>query len=61
MDPGNSVMRKTCLQRSMTALREVIRVFPMVAMNESSTKLAFGDAIGEINSASIRVYDMQRY
>ncbi|XP_022737520.1 uncharacterized protein LOC111290469 [Durio zibethinus] len=59
MDPGNSVMRKTCLQRSMTALKEVIRVFPMVAMNESSTKLAFGDAIAEINSASIRVYDMQ--
>lgn len=60
MDPGNSVMRKTCFQRSMTALREVIRVFPMVAMNESSTKLAFGDAIGEINSAIIQVYDMQR-
>ncbi|XVF13059.1 hypothetical protein REPUB_Repub08aG0175100 [Reevesia pubescens] len=59
IDPGNSVMRKTCLQRSMTALREIIRVFPMVAMNESSTKMAFGDAIGEINSASIRVYDMQ--
>ncbi|KAK6263168.1 hypothetical protein QUC31_008984 [Theobroma cacao] len=59
MDPGNSVMRKTCLQCSMTALREVIRVFPMVAMNESSTKLAFGDPIGEINSATIRVYDMQ--
>ncbi|XVF52982.1 hypothetical protein PTKIN_Ptkin05aG0061600 [Pterospermum kingtungense] len=59
MDPCNSVMRKTCLQRSMTALREVTRVFPMVAMNENSTKLAFGDAIGEISSASIRVYDMQ--
>ncbi|KAK8486860.1 hypothetical protein V6N13_026534 [Hibiscus sabdariffa] len=59
MDPGNSVMRKTCLQCSMTTLREVIRVFPMVTMNESSTKLAFGDAIGEINNASIRVYDMQ--
>lgn len=60
MDPGNSVMRKTCHQHSMTTLREVIRVFPMVAMNESCTKLAFGDAIGEINGASIRVYDMQR-
>ncbi|XVE81715.1 hypothetical protein DITRI_Ditri15bG0087900 [Diplodiscus trichospermus] len=59
MDPGNSVMRKTCLQCSMTALRDIVRVFPMVAMNESSTKLAFGGAIGEINSASIRVYDMQ--
>ncbi|TYH28182.1 hypothetical protein ES288_A02G124800v1 [Gossypium darwinii] len=59
MDPGNSVMRKICHQHSMTTLREVIRVFPMVAMNESSTKLAFGDAIGEINGASIRVYDMQ--
>ncbi|XVF51412.1 hypothetical protein PTKIN_Ptkin04bG0183300 [Pterospermum kingtungense] len=61
MDPGNSVMRKTCFQRSMTALMEVIRVFPMVAMNEGSTKLAFGDAIGDINSAIIRVYDMQSF
>ncbi|KAL5749967.1 hypothetical protein ACOSP7_024570 [Xanthoceras sorbifolium] len=59
IDPGNSVMRKTCLQSSMTALKEVVRVFPMVALNEASTKLAVGDAMGEINNASIRVYDMQ--
>ncbi|GLU05862.1 hypothetical protein SLE2022_229390 [Rubroshorea leprosula] len=59
MDPSNSVMRKTCLQTSMTVLKEVVRVFPMVALNETSTKLAVGDAIGEINNASIRVYDMQ--
>lgn len=59
MDPGNSVMRRTCLQSSMTALKEVVRVFPMVAQNDSSTRLAVGDAIGEINNASIRIYDLQ--
>ncbi|XAR55096.1 hypothetical protein NMG60_11030485 [Bertholletia excelsa] len=59
MDPGNSVMRKSCLQSSMAALKEVVRTFPMVALNESSTRLAVGDAIGEINNAIIRVYDMQ--
>ncbi len=61
MDPGNLVMRKTCIQSSMTALREVVRVFPMVALNDTSTRLAVGDAIGEVNNASISVYDMQRY
>lgn len=60
IDPGNSVMRKTCLKSAMAALKEIIRVFPMVALNETSTKLAVGDAIGEIKNASIRVYDMQR-
>ncbi|KAJ0106075.1 hypothetical protein Patl1_17635 [Pistacia atlantica] len=59
MDPGNSVMRRTCLQSSMTALKEVVRVFPMVALNDTSTKLGVGDAIGEIKNASIRIYDMQ--
>ncbi|XP_065858369.1 uncharacterized protein [Euphorbia lathyris] len=58
MDPGNSVMRKTCRQSSMTALKEVVRVFPMVALNDSSTRLAVGDAIGGFNNASISVYDM---
>lgn len=43
----------------MTALKELVRVFPMVALNETSTRLAIGDAIGEVNNASIRVYDMQ--
>ncbi|XP_030453867.2 uncharacterized protein LOC115675382 isoform X1 [Syzygium oleosum] len=59
MDPGNSIMRKTCLQTSMTTLKEVVRVFPMVALNDNLTRLAVGDAIGEISNASIRVYDMQ--
>ncbi|KAA8522455.1 hypothetical protein F0562_013184 [Nyssa sinensis] len=59
MDPGNSIMRKTCFQSSMTALKEVVRIFPMVSLNDTSTRLAVGDAIGEINNASIRVYDMQ--
>ncbi|KAI9175137.1 hypothetical protein LWI28_027904 [Acer negundo] len=59
IDPGNSVMRKTCLQSSMAALKEVVRVFPMVALNDTSTKLAVGDVMGEINNPSIRVYDMQ--
>lgn len=61
MDPSNSVMRKTCFQSSMTALKEVVRVFPMVALNDTWTRLAVGDVIGETNNASIRVYDMQRY
>ena len=61
MDPGNSVMRKTCLQSSMTALKEIVHVFPMVALNDTSTKLAVGNAVGEVNNASISVYDMQRY
>lgn len=61
MDPGNLVMRKTCLQSSMTALKEVVRVFPMVALNDTSTRLAVGDAIGEVNNSSISVYDMLRY
>jgi hypothetical protein len=61
MDPSNSVMRKTCFQSSMTALKEVVRVFPMVALNDTWTKLAIGDVIGEMNNASIIVYDVQRY
>ncbi|KAL8543572.1 hypothetical protein ACS0TY_004220 [Phlomoides rotata] len=59
MDPGNTTMRRTCLQSSMTALKEVVRVFPMVALNDASTRLAVGDAIKEISNASIQVYDMQ--
>lgn len=61
MDPANSVMRKTCLRTSVTALKEIVRVFPMVTFNDTSTKLAVGDAIRDIKKASIRVYDMQRY
>ncbi|XP_020271363.1 WD repeat-containing protein 7 isoform X2 [Asparagus officinalis] len=59
MDPGNLVMRKACHSSSMTALREITRVFPMVGMNESSTRLAVGDAIGDIHSVTIRVYDIE--
>ncbi|KAL4204224.1 hypothetical protein AMTRI_Chr01g108690 [Amborella trichopoda] len=59
MDHGNSVLRKACLQSSMAALREVVRVFPMVALNEASTKLAVGDAIGDIHNLTIQVYDLQ--
>lgn len=60
MDSSNSTMRRSCLLSSTTALKEVVRVFPMVALNDSSTRLAVGDAIGDIKNASIRVYDMQR-
>ena len=45
----------------MTALREITHVFPMVGMNESSTRLAVGDAIADIRSVAIRVYDIERY
>ncbi|KAJ4835494.1 hypothetical protein Tsubulata_015486 [Turnera subulata] len=58
MDPSNSVMRKNCLHSAMTALKEIVRVLPMVALNDTSTRLAVGDAIGQINNASISVYDM---
>lgn len=61
MDPGNLVMRKACFSSAMIALREVARVFPMVSLNEASTRLAFGDAIGDISTAAIRVYDIERY
>ncbi|KAK1286323.1 hypothetical protein QJS10_CPB20g02153 [Acorus calamus] len=59
MDHGNLVMRKACLHRSMTALKEIGRAFPMVALNEASTRMAFGDAVGDIRSATIQVYDVQ--
>ncbi|KAK9145983.1 hypothetical protein Sjap_005886 [Stephania japonica] len=59
MDPGNSVMRKACLPIAMAALKEIVRVYPMVSINDASTKLAVGDAIGDISSVTIRVYDMQ--
>ncbi|KAK6947844.1 hypothetical protein RJ641_001317 [Dillenia turbinata] len=53
LDHSNTVMRKTCLHSSLTALKEISRVLPMVAMNDRSTQLAIGDAIAKINSASI--------
>ncbi|KAL3498909.1 hypothetical protein ACH5RR_041641 [Cinchona calisaya] len=59
MDTSNSVMRRNCIPSSMAALKELVRVFPMVALNDTSTRLAVGDAIAEIKNASIRVYDMQ--
>ncbi|KAL6602748.1 hypothetical protein ACP70R_043109 [Stipagrostis hirtigluma subsp. patula] len=59
MDPSNLIMRKACIISSMMALREMARVFPMVALNESMTSLAVGDAIGEIHNATIRVYDIE--
>lgn len=59
MDPSNLIMRKACIISSMMALREMARVFPMVALNESMTRLAVGDAIGEIHDATIRVYDIE--
>ncbi|PWA74078.1 transducin/WD40 repeat-like superfamily protein [Artemisia annua] len=59
MDPGNLAMRRSCLQKSMATLKEVVRVFPMVTLNDSSTRLAVGDAVGDINKAIIRIYDMQ--
>lgn len=58
MDPANSAMRKTCLQSSTVTLKEIVRVYPMVTLNDSSTRLAVGDAFGELNKAIIRVYDM---
>ncbi|XP_008795027.2 uncharacterized protein LOC103710884 [Phoenix dactylifera] len=59
MDPSNLVMRKVCLHTSMLALREIARVFPMIALNGRATRLAVGDAIGDIHSATICVYDVE--
>ncbi|XP_057824164.2 uncharacterized protein LOC131036328 isoform X2 [Cryptomeria japonica] len=59
MDTGNSVLRKSCLQSAMAALREMVRIFPMVALNQSSTRLAAGDAVGDIRTLSIQIYDLQ--
>ncbi|XP_078443078.1 transducin/WD40 repeat-like superfamily protein isoform X2 [Wolffia australiana] len=59
MDNGNYVLRKNCLQSSMATLREISRAFPMVAFNERSSRLAIGDAIGDIAGATIRIYDLE--
>lgn len=59
IDAGNSVLRKFCLQSSMAVLREMARAFPMVALNQRYTRLAVGDAVGDIRTLSIQVYDLQ--
>lgn len=59
IDTGNSVLRKFCLQSSMALLREMVRAFPMVALNQNYTRLAVGDAVGDIHTLSIQVYDLQ--
>ncbi|KAJ3692214.1 hypothetical protein LUZ60_012564 [Juncus effusus] len=59
MDPSNLVMRKNCIITSMMAIREITRVFPMVSLNESVTRLAVGDAIGDLSSTIIRIYDLE--
>lgn len=61
MDPTNLVMRKACVATSVIALREIARVVPMVSLNESMTRLAVGDAVGDVSKTSIHVYDMERY
>ncbi|KAJ3686222.1 hypothetical protein LUZ61_015386 [Rhynchospora tenuis] len=59
MDPTNLVMRKACVATSVISLREIARAFPMVSLNESMTRLAVGDAIGDVSKTSIGVYDME--
>ncbi|CAN6485798.1 unnamed protein product [Victoria cruziana] len=59
MDLGNSVMRQSCLHSSMAALKEVARVFPMVALNRGATRLAVGDLIGDVRKLTIEIYDLQ--
>lgn len=60
MDPSNLIMRKACLKSSVLALKEIARVLPMVALNESSTRLAIGDAVGDIRKVTIHIYDLER-
>lgn len=59
MDPSNLVMRKACLASSLLTLKEIARALPMVALNDSTTRLAIGDAIGDIHVVTIRVYDVE--
>ncbi|KAJ7567333.1 hypothetical protein O6H91_02G142800 [Diphasiastrum complanatum] len=62
MDPANSLLRKHCLHTAMTAVREMVRLFPMVALHQgfvvSNAKLAVADAIGDLRSLAIHVYDL---
>ncbi|KAK4365429.1 hypothetical protein RND71_016787 [Anisodus tanguticus] len=53
IDPGNLAMRKTCLQSSMAALKEIARIFPMLAVNDPVTRLAIGDAIETVQTFGI--------
>eukprot|EP00250_Pteridium_aquilinum_P014398 c21963_g1_i1 orf=61-4728(+) len=49
---------KHCHQTAMAAVREMVRVYPMVALHQSSGKLAVGDAAGDVHSLAIHVYDL---
>ncbi|KAF4354832.1 hypothetical protein F8388_018036 [Cannabis sativa] len=53
MDPSNSVMHKTCFQSSMTALKEVVHAFPVVAINDAWTRLAVGAASETVVAAAV--------
>lgn len=49
---------KHCHQTAMAAVREMVRVYPMVALHQDSGKLAVGDAAGDVHSLAIQVYDL---
>lgn len=49
---------KHCYQSAMAAVREMVRVYPMVAVHQASGKLAVGDAVGDVHSLTIQVYDL---
>lgn len=51
---------KHCHQTAMAAVREMVRVYPLVALHQSSGKLAVGDAAGDVHSMAIHIYDLNR-
>eukprot|EP00850_Spirogloea_muscicola_P021217 SM000241S08506 [mRNA] locus=s241:23861:30392:+ [translate_table: standard] len=74
MDPGNPMLRRTCLQSAMAVVMELVRNLPMVAFHRGgggtggasgtsagggSPRLAVGDALGDISCLGIHIYDLR--
>lgn len=64
LEAANYSLRKQCIQSAMAAVREMVRVFPMVALypgsSTSNPKLAVGDPVGDVRTVAIHVYDLHR-
>eukprot|EP00850_Spirogloea_muscicola_P009149 SM000050S17074 [mRNA] locus=s50:671217:677504:- [translate_table: standard] len=74
MDPGNPLLRRTCIQSAMAVVMELVRNLPMVAFHRGgggtsgasgasagggSPRLAIGDALGDISCLGIHIYDLR--
>jgi hypothetical protein len=51
---------KHCHETAMAAVKEMVRVYPMVALHQASGKLGVGDVAGDVHSLAIHVYDINR-